>query len=299
MRRLIICAAALLLLVPWARAEETIAPAWPVPQYVEWLLDAARGELGYTEASNGYTKYGEWAGDPQAEWCAEFLCWCVHQVDEAHGTQLLTQVYPRYSGSNTGRDWFIREGRYVARTGTVPGWGSQWYTGIDERLASGGYVPQPGDWVFYTFDDSGNTAHVAMVEYCSQNDKGEVTVHTIEGNLPDKVQRAAHSLMDWRVMGYGTVREVAGTVMLSGCGGRKVLELQNKLCALGYLEERHAVGEYGTATAQAVRDFQTATGKTPTGIANRHTQIRLDELYWQAYWLDDSNFLILAEEPEG
>ena len=167
MRRLILCAAALLLLFSRACAEETLAPAWPVPQYVEWLLETARGELGYTETSSGYTKYGEWAGDPQAEWCAEFLCWCVYQVDTQHGTHLLTSVYPRYSGSNTGRDWFIREGRYVARTGSVPGWGSQWYEGLDERLASGSYIPQPGDWVFYTFDDSGSTANVAMVEYCS------------------------------------------------------------------------------------------------------------------------------------
>ena len=295
MRRLILCAAVLLLLFSCARAEETLRPAWPVPQYVDWLLDVARGELGYTELPSGYTKYGEWAGDPQAEWCAEFLCWCVAQVDSQHGTQLLTTVFPRYSGSNTGRDWFIREGRYVARTGTVPGWGSQWFTGLDERLESGGYIPQPGDWVFYTFDDSGNTAHVAMVEYCSRDDKGVVTVHTIEGNLPDKVQRSSHVLTDWRVMGYGTVRDVAGLVMKSGDTGVKVLALQQKLHALGYLDEKNVVGTYGSATAQAVKDFQAATDKVPTGIANRHTQLKIDELYWQLYWQTDDNFLIHQE----
>lgn len=295
MRRLILCAAALLLLFSRACAEETLAPAWPVPQYVEWLLETARGELGYTETSSGYTKYGEWAGDPQAEWCAEFLCWCVDQVDQQHGTHLLTTVYPRYSGSNTGRDWFIREGRYVARTGSVPGWGSQWYEGLDERLESGSYIPQPGDWVFYTFDDSGNTAHVAMVEYCSRDGQGAVTVHTIEGNLPDKVQRSSHALTDWRVMGYGTVRDVAGVVMKSGCAGVKVLALQQRLCALGYLDEKNVVGTYGSATAQAVRDFQTATDKVPTGIANRHTQLKIDEMYWQLYWQTDDNFVIHQE----
>ena len=295
MRRLILCAAVLLLLFSCARAEETLRPAWPVPQYVDWLLDVARGELGYTELPSGYTKYGEWAGDPQAEWCAEFLCWCVAQVDSQHGTQLLTTVFPRYSGSNTGRDWFIREGRYVARTGTVPGWGSQWFTGLDERLESGGYIPQPGDWVFYTFDDSGNTAHVAMVEYCSRDGQGNVTVHTIEGNLPDKVQRSSHSLTDWRVMGYGTVRDVAGVVMKSGCSGAKVLALQQRLCALGYLDEKNAIGTYGSATAQAVKDFQTATDTVPTGIANRHTQLKIDEMYWQLFWQTDSNFVIHQE----
>ena len=81
MRRLILWFAALLLFLPSACAEEQrLAPAYPVPQYVQWLLDVARGELGYTEGRDLYTKYGEWAGDPYAEWCAEFLCWCVDQV---------------------------------------------------------------------------------------------------------------------------------------------------------------------------------------------------------------------------
>lgn len=295
MRRVMLIIAALLLLVPCARAETVLDPAWPVPQYVEWLLEVARGELGYAESAGGVTKYGEWAGDPHAEWCAEFLCWCVDQVDQQHGTHLLTQVYPRYSGSNTGRDWFIREGRYVARTGSVPGWGSQWFTGQDERMASGSYIPQPGDWVFYSFDASGNTAHVALVEYCTVEKDGQVTAHTIEGNMPDRVQRASHLLTDWRVMGYGTVRDAAGTVMLSGCQGEKVLFLQRALAALGYLDAQYATGLYASSTAQAVRDFQAAEGKTPTGIANRHTQLRLYALYWRDYWLDDSNFLIHQE----
>ena len=47
MRRLILCAAALLLLFSRACAEETLAPAWPVPQYVEWLLETARGPLQF------------------------------------------------------------------------------------------------------------------------------------------------------------------------------------------------------------------------------------------------------------
>ena len=97
MRRLLVLAAVLLLLTAPVRAEEEIiAPAWPVPEYVTWLLDTARAELGYKESYNGYTKYGEWSGDPYAEWCAEFLCWCVAQVDTVHGTQLLTRIYPKY-----------------------------------------------------------------------------------------------------------------------------------------------------------------------------------------------------------
>lgn len=109
--RVIVFALLACLLCPLALAEDQmIDPAYPVPQYVHWLLDVARGELGYQEGSRGYTKYGEWSGDPYAEWCAEFLCWCVDQVDQQHGLSLLRNAYPMYSGQNTGRNWFIREG---------------------------------------------------------------------------------------------------------------------------------------------------------------------------------------------
>lgn len=143
--RVIVFALLACLLCPLALAEDQmIDPAYPVPQYVHWLLDVARGELGYQEGSRGYTKYGEWSGDPYAEWCAEFLCWCVDQVDQQHGTSLLRSVYPMYSSQNTGRNWFIREGRYIARTGFVDGWGSQWLIGQEESMASGSYVPAAG-----------------------------------------------------------------------------------------------------------------------------------------------------------
>ncbi len=273
-------------------AETVLAPDYPVPDYVSWLLDIARAEIGYTEGKNGYTKYGEWAGDPQAEWCAEFLCWCVDQVDQQYGTHLLTRVYPRYSGMNTGLNWFLRNGRYIARTGYVNGWGSQWYIGQEDSIASGSYVPQPGDWVFYTYDSSGNTAHVAMVEYCAVDENGEIRVHVIEGNLPDRVQRSSRTLTDWRVLGYGTVYELADLVLQSGCEGVKVQALQDKLCYLGYLDEQYATGAYGPSTAEAVRAFQTAMGKTPTGIANHHTQLSLNALYRERYWQDDANFQV-------
>lgn len=296
MRRMLALAVALLLLVTPVRAEEEIiAPAWPVPDYVTWLLDTARSELGYKESYNGYTKYGEWSGDPYAEWCAEFLGWCVAQVDAEHSTHLLNRLYPKYSGSNTGLNWFLREGRFVSRNGYVEGWGTQWYIGEEDRLRAGDYIPQPGDWVFYTFDSLGDTAHVAMVEYCTRDEKGNVTVHVIEGNLPDRVQRNTHTLNDWRVLGYGTVRDIVDTVMTGGCKGVKVRSLQMHLSALGYLGSDLISGEYGPSTAQAVRDFQTATDKVPTGIANHHTQLTLNEMYWQAYWLDDSNFRVVSD----
>ena len=49
-----------LLPVHTAWGEDTmIEPDYPVPVYVQRLLEVAQSEIGYVEAPNGYTKYGE------------------------------------------------------------------------------------------------------------------------------------------------------------------------------------------------------------------------------------------------
>ena len=105
---------------------DTPIPEGERPAFVQRLLDVARGELGYAEGAQNYTKYGEWAGDPYAEWCAEFICWCVDQAQQSLGEDLLNVIYPNYSGQNTGRNWFIKRGRFVYRKGVCPDWGAQW-----------------------------------------------------------------------------------------------------------------------------------------------------------------------------
>ena len=62
---------------PAYAGENRLEPVEVVPDYVSWLLETAGNEVGYREGDHGYSKYGEWAGDPYAQWCAEFLCWCV------------------------------------------------------------------------------------------------------------------------------------------------------------------------------------------------------------------------------
>ena len=165
-----------------AAGEKVIPPQYAVPDYVVRLIEVARGEIGYVEEKNGLTKYGTWAGYPMAEWCAEFQCWCVNQVDQKYGTRLLNRVYPNYSGTNVGRNWFIDQGRYVARSGSLPGYGAQWWKGSDQAIPANGYIPQPGDWMFLSDNASYDTSHVALVEYCAYDEEGRVRVHVIEGN---------------------------------------------------------------------------------------------------------------------
>lgn len=279
----------------FAAGEERIAPSYPVPEYVQQLLEVAHNELGYTEKPDGTTKYGAWYNDPGAEWCAEYLCWSVDQVDKIHQTSLLKNIYPLYGATNIGLNWFLKEGRYVARKGFVNDWGSQWYVKDGEPIAANSYIPQPGDWAFFSYTPSGDTTHVAMVEYCTRSPEGTVKVHVLEGNMPDKVQQNVYDISDWRILGYGTVHDVAGIVLRAGNEGVHVKRLQEKLVLLDLLPETEVSGRYGQKTADAVRAFQTRENQAATGIANRQTQLAIDQavdkrlMERNQYWVVDNS----------
>ena len=297
MKRIAAFLACLLMLPGMAQAlssQTIIEPAWPVPDYVTRLLEVAAGEVGYREGDHGYSKYGEWAGNPYAQWCAEYLCWCVDQVDQQHGTQLLGQVYPLYSGSNTGRDWFIRQGRYIVRWGNLEGWGYQWLRDEDSFITTGSYIPQPGDWVFFTWDSDRDTDHVAMVEYCTRDENGNVQLHVLEGNTPVEVKRAVYDLTYTRILGYGTVHDVADVTMRAGNAGEKVRQLQEKLMLLGLVDK--ADGVFGPATAEAVKAFQTQQGMKATGIASIAMQKALDRAVDEAIDNDPATWLVVDED---
>lgn len=275
--------------------EEIIPPAWEVPDYVTWLLEIAGNEVGYREGSHGYSKYGAWAGDPYAQWCAEYLCWCVEQVDQQHGTELLKNVYPLYSGSNTGRSWFIKQGRYVVRNGHLTDWGYQWLKGTDTYLKTGDYIPQPGDWLFFTWTETQDTDHVAMVEYCTRDADGNVTIHVLEGNNPVAVQRNTYPLTYKRILGYGTVHDAADWTMRTGNSGEKVRQLQEKLALVGLLDASGVDGSYGSATAEAIRSFQTSISRRATGIADMATQQSLTKAAEAAYKANPDNWTVVDE----
>lgn len=263
--------------------ERLIPPQYAVPEYVSQLMEVARGEIGYVEEKNGVTKYGTWAGFPMAEWCAEFQCWCVHRVDQLYGSHLLTRVYPNYSGTNVGRDWFIDQGRYIARTGALPGYGAQWWKGSDQPVPINGYIPQPGDWMFLSDNASYDTSHVALVEYCAYDAEGRIRVHVIEGNnvlkpAPQGVERNDYALDSWRILGYGTVYDLADWTLKFGHSGPKVKALQQELVQAGLLEEKYTTGKFGAITQDCIKTVQRQYGILETGIANLETRAALRKL---------------------
>lgn len=236
---------------------------------IDKLIDVANGELGYSERSDGTTKYGEWVGDPGAQWCAEFVCWCVNETDRLYGTDMLNNVYPLYSSRNVGRDWFILRGRYVDRSGNVPEWGNQWSWSDGKNITKNSYVPRPGDLVFFSYDGSFDTSHVALV---IDTDMAQGMVHVIEGNNPDKVQENYYPIDKQQILGYGTTYDDIGTTMRVGNRGPAVERLQKQLSAMDLLEEEYINGKYDSHTQKAVQNIQEKIGHTPNAIADYATQ---------------------------
>lgn len=279
------CLLTLLLLLPAACAQdgaqtavatapaETVVDTGESPAFVPALLAVAAGELGYTEGPNNLTKYGKWSGDANAAWCAEFICWCVDQTDQQYGYTLLDTVYPNYGGQNVGRDWFIARGRFVYRKGNCPDWGYQWLKDGDHLLTKNEYIPHPGDLVFFSYNEAGDTEHVALVEYCTRDTQGDVTIHVIEGNNPSSVQRSTYPLNNSQVLGFGACEDVVDTTIRYGCSGDKVLALQQDLTTLGFLDASDQTGTCGSNTKAAIMAYQrTMKKKAVNGIADRRTQ---------------------------
>lgn len=278
---------------PTVAAGETLVDSGTSPDFVASLLTVAEGELGYTEGSNNYSKYGVWSGDPNAAWCAEFVCWCVDQTDQRYGTQLLNVIYPKYSGQNTGRDWFIAQGRFVYRKGNCPDWGYQWLKGSDHLMKKNEYIPHPGDLVFFTYSEAGDTEHVALVEYCTTDANGKVTLHVIEGNNPSSVQHNTYLMDNSQVLGFGTCEDVADTTLRFGCSGVKVLALQKQLTALGYLAEKDQTGTYGSNTKAAIVEYQKTLKDQPvSGIADRCTQQAIEAAIREKEYNTPDNWLV-------
>lgn len=277
---------------PAAAGEEQIINPGTLPENIRLLLATAAQEIGYTERSDGYSKYGAWTGDPYSEWCAEFICWSIHMTDQLYGYDMLDTLYPYYTGQNTGRDWFLSRGRFVYRRGYSPGWGWQWLKDGSGMMQVNEYIPRPGDLVYFSYNTIGDTAHVALVEYCAYAADGGVVLHVIEGNNPSSVERAAYALSNSQVLGFGCWGDVVDTTMQYGVSGDKVLALQQSLGKLGYLTARHFTATYLSNTRNAVSAFQqNVEGKTPTGVADRDTQLAIQyeverlEIHDPSAWL--------------
>ncbi|HBP25391.1 MAG TPA: hypothetical protein DD618_00340, partial [Acholeplasmatales bacterium] len=71
----------------------------PNVDYASRLVETALSQEGYVEGPNNDTKYGDWYGLSNAEWCAMFVSWCANQ------SGITTTIIPKYASCSLGREW--------------------------------------------------------------------------------------------------------------------------------------------------------------------------------------------------
>lgn len=95
------------------------APPLPVPSLSgNWrkdFINVARSQLGYHEAYDGSTCYGDWFGTPYCLWCSEFASWC------AHAAGIPDSVIKPSTSTNRFIGFFAPQGRYFYVEGGIDG----------------------------------------------------------------------------------------------------------------------------------------------------------------------------------
>ena len=120
----------------------------------------------------GGESYWKWYGfNSHVEWCACFVSWCADQCG-----YIENGIVPKYAVVSDGINWFKERGQYQNRK----------------------YEPQPGDIIFFDWENDGVPDHTGIVKMC---EKGIIT--TIEGNSHDKCVEKRYVSGSNYIHGYG------------------------------------------------------------------------------------------------
>lgn len=136
------------------------------------IINAAVSQLG----NKGGEPFWSWYGFKNREdWCACFVSWCEDQCGF-----IKKDIAPKFALVSDGADWFVLR--------------DQW------RLM--GDTPEPGDLIFFDWDQDGGRDHVGIVSAVVDD-----TVFTIEGNSSDMCRMKRYSVDDPVIYGYGIIKE--------------------------------------------------------------------------------------------
>jgi hypothetical protein len=155
------------------------------------IVEVARAELGNV----GGAKFWKWYGfNSRVDWCAIFVSWCADQCG-----YIETGICPKFAVVGDGASWFKTRHRWAGR----------------------GYKPNPGDIIFFDYEQDGLLDHVGIVESCD----GKI-VTTIEGNSGDACRRNSYGVGNSQIAGYG--------LLLIPGGGSNAQKLVRKAAQLAY-----------------------------------------------------------------
>ena len=122
--------------------------------------------------NQGEQPYWSWYGwETRVEWCATFVSWCANECG-----YIEDGVIPKFAYCPFGEEWFEERG--------------QW--------EEPGYIPAPGDIIFFDWEQDGETDHVGIVNYVEDG-----VVYTVEGNSNDSCRERRYEVGSVSVYGYG------------------------------------------------------------------------------------------------
>jgi hypothetical protein len=133
------------------------------------IVEVATSQIGNV----GGQPYWSWYGfGSRVEWCACFVSWCANECG-----YIEAGIIPKFAGCEwQGEAWFKDRGQWQER----------------------GYVPQPGDIIFFDWNGDDISDHVGIVE-----SSDGTTIRTIEGNNGDACRRSSYSVNSSSVAGFG------------------------------------------------------------------------------------------------
>ena len=143
--------------------------------YSSDLMNCAASQIGYAENSDGYTRYGDWYGNPTADWNVMFVSFCMHYVG------ISNDQIPSGSGC-----W-------------------AWQVKLEESglISDMSVMPMPGDILLTDNDGDGKCDRAGIIA-----DVTEGIISTIEGDVEGKVGTCTYSAEDSTIYGYISVNSL-------------------------------------------------------------------------------------------
>lgn len=239
------------------------------------VINLALAELGYKEAADGWTKYGQWYADnvahsqsfARADWCVMFVTWCMRQTGVS--AELWPDTSPQGSATSYCSKWLEDKG---------------YRTAADD-------MPKAGDIVFFSWTGKAELDHVGLIASVEGTNPDKAVLVTVEGNYSDAVRQRRIPYRDYRVaktfrLPYPELIEVKpepsvkynpkafptlSFLLKQGSRNQAVELLQAALIAYGYNITGGSDGYFGKYTKAALIAYQKANGLTADGTAGTET----------------------------
>ena len=167
----------------------------------EDLLAIAESQIGYTESSrnyrvwddnsiHGYTRYGDWYGDPYGEWSAMFVSFCLHYAQE--------ELIPDDLDVNL-QDADVEEIPYDADV-------SKWIEKLEEQelyRSAEESAAEKGNLIFFDTDKDGLADRVGIIaEVKEATEHTGASIEVIEGDSQKSVGNVSYRPEDDTIVGY-------------------------------------------------------------------------------------------------